>query len=42
MCTHNICFSVEIRKLQCGYPFLSGGMLLEMMFQNVKLSFQGK
>ena len=23
MSTHNICFDVEIRKILCGYPFLS-------------------
>ena len=27
MSTHNICFSGEIRKMFCGYPFLSGAMV---------------
>ena len=26
MSTHNICFSREIRKISCGYPFLSVAM----------------
>ena len=26
MSTHNICFSREIRKILCGYPFLSVAM----------------
>ena len=28
MSTHNICFYAEIRKIICGYPLLSGVMLL--------------
>ena len=27
MSTHNICFSREIRKILCGYPFLSVAMI---------------
>ena len=27
MCTHNICFCQEIRKILCGYPLLSVAML---------------
>ena len=26
MSTHNICFSLEIRKILCGYPLLSVAM----------------
>ena len=27
MSTHNICFRGEIRKILCGYPFLSVAMI---------------
>ena len=28
MSTHNICFCGEIRKILCGYPLLSGAMVI--------------
>ena len=31
MSTHNICFHEEIRKILCGYPFLSGAMALSQL-----------
>ena len=30
MSTHNICFRREIRKILCGYPFLSVAMLIRL------------
>ena len=38
MSTHNICFRSEIRKISCGYPLLSVGML-EAPCQGVSYDF---
>ena len=32
MSTHNICFRQEIRKILCGYPFLSVAMTNSVLF----------
>ena len=35
---HNICFSGEIRKILCGYPFLSGAMMDPYKFDSNSVS----
>ena len=30
MSTHNICFCAEIREMICGYPLLSGALIIRL------------
>ena len=39
MCTHNICFRQEIRKILSGYPLLSVAMMNHLMICGIQFMF---